>query len=302
MIRPCLALALLMTAVRAAGPYPPAAGKAGSDAISKDDPAFVNWASGYSNITYGTDVDATWKTPAKALGKATTDAFDIVSLGNKGTMTLWFPNPIADGPGADFAVFENSFDDSFLELAYVEVSSDGVNFFRFPSVSLTAAKVGGFGSVDPTNLSGLAGKYRGGYGTPFDLAGLAGSPLLDKGNVCFVRIVDIKGDGSEQDSAGRVIYDPYPTIGSAGFDLDAIGVIHQSEDFRILRMEKSEQGILLEWQSNPANRYRVETSPDLAVWTSLETIPGSLTTGTLSKIEPADAAGRQFWRIVRLSE
>jgi len=32
------------------------------------------------------------------------------------------------------------------------------------------------------------------------------------------------GDGSNLDSLGEVIYDPYPTSGSAGFDLDAVGV------------------------------------------------------------------------------
>ena len=38
-------------------------------------------------------------------------------------------------------VFENDFrymgDDYFCELGYVDVSSDGTNFARFPSVSLT---------------------------------------------------------------------------------------------------------------------------------------------------------------------
>jgi hypothetical protein len=301
MIRSLFSLTLLSTAA-IAGPYAPAAGKPGSDALSKDDASFVAWASGYSNVTYGSDVDATFKTPAKALGQATSDVFDIVSLGNKGTITLWFPNPIADGTGADFAVFENSFSDTFLELAYVEVSSDGVNFFRFPSISLTAAKVGAFGSVDPTNLSGLAGKYRDGYGTPFDLAVLADSPLLDKAHVRFVRIVDIAGDGSEQDSAGNVIYDPYPTVGSAGFDLDAVGVIHQNKDFRILRGEKSETGFLLEWQSNPANRYRIETSVDLLDWTQVEEVDGSAATGSVSETVAMDGADRRFWRIVRLTE
>ena len=41
-----------------------------------------------------------------------------------------------------------------------------------------------------------------------------------------MRIVDIVGNGTALDSAGRPIYDPYPTTGSAGFDLDAVGVIH----------------------------------------------------------------------------
>jgi hypothetical protein len=45
--------------------------------------------------------------------------------------------------------------------------------------------------------------------------------------VTHVRIVDVVGDGSARDSDGRVIWDPYPTILTAGFDLDAVGVIHE---------------------------------------------------------------------------
>ncbi len=40
------------------------------------------------------------------------------------------------------------------------------------------------------------------------------------------------GDGSSTDSLGRVIFDPYPTEQSAGFDLDAVGVIHARLDTR----------------------------------------------------------------------
>jgi len=39
-----------------------------------------------------------------------------------------------------------------------------------------------------------------------------------------VRIIDIIGDGTFIDSESNVIYDPYPTVSSAGFDLDAVGV------------------------------------------------------------------------------
>ena len=49
-------------------------------------------------------------------------------------------------------------------------------------------------------------------------------------DVRWVRLVDIVGDGSCTDSFGRVIYDPYPTEGSAGFDLDAVGVINYRMD------------------------------------------------------------------------
>ncbi len=217
-----------------AGPYAPPAGQSGSTAIHMDDAAFVAWATGYENYIFGTNVDAEWQTPEKALGKAQgvtgsgdTAVHNIVSLGDNGQITLTFDSPITDGEGADFAVFENSLNDMFLELAWVEVSSDGVNFFRFSNDSLTADPVDTYGVVDATNIDGLAGKYRQSYGTPFDLAELADIKGLDIYAVTHVRIVDITGDGTCLDSTGDAIYDPCPTWGSGGFDLDAVGVIHQ---------------------------------------------------------------------------
>ncbi|MCK4390153.1 MAG: hypothetical protein KAV83_07955 [Desulfobacterales bacterium] len=216
-----------------AGPYPPAAGKPHSTAIHKDDPAFVAWATGWENYVPGEDVDATFRTPEKAVGKTASTSFDIVSLGRDGQISMTFEPPIQNGEGWDFAVFENSFDDTFLELAYVEVSSDGTNFIRFDNDSLTPYPVGGFGSVDPTNINGFAGKYRQGYGTPFDLHDLAvkkevQSGLVNLARIEYVKIIDIVGDGTYLDTSRDVIYDPYPTIGSAGFDLDAIGVRYQN--------------------------------------------------------------------------
>lgn len=210
-----------------AGPFAPAPGQAGSTAIPKNSSLFTAWATGWSDYRPGTDVDAGWQTPEKALGQAVGDAYDIVSLGNGGSITLTFEQPIRDGDGNDFAVFENSISDTFLELAWVEVSSNGTDFYRFPNYSYTPAKVGPFGAVDPTNLYGLAGKYRQGNGTPFDLSELTGVASLDLNSIAYVRIVDIVGNGNERDSLGNPIYDPYKTTGSAGFDLDAIGVIHQ---------------------------------------------------------------------------
>jgi hypothetical protein len=222
-----VSIVLLPAAFASAGPYAPAAGKTGSTAINKDDSAFVEWASGYTNYAVGTDCATGWQTPDKVLGKAVGDSYDICCLGNGGRITMTFSKPITNGRGWDFAVFENGFNDTFLELGYVEVSSNGADFFRFPNVSLTASAVSAFGSVDPTNIDGLAGKYRQGYGTPFDLDQMAGvSSLLDVNNVGFVRIQDIVGDGTYLDTAGRVIYDPHKTTGSGGFDLDAVGVIN----------------------------------------------------------------------------
>ncbi len=211
----------------------------GSDAMHIDSAAFVDWAKycslqrGWKNIqqkdlgfvNYGTEWDAVGN------GQNT----GVVSLGDSGIAILTFERGIMDLPGHDFAIFENGFDDAYLELAFVEVSSDGVNYFRFPSTSLTPTltQVGPFDLwADPTKLHNLAGKYRSKFGTPFDLADLPDDPLLHKNNITFVKIIDvigaISGPFSTYDSQGNVINDPFPSpFESGGFDLDALGIIHQ---------------------------------------------------------------------------
>ena len=236
------AAALLCSTAFAAGPFAPAAGQAGSNAVAKDSPSIVQWATDYQDYLPGTDLTDNFKTPEKVLGAAVGGSFDIVSLGNGGSITLTFGGSIFNGEGADFAVFENSFSDTFLELARVEVSSNGVDYFRFPAYSLTPGLVTAFGNIDPTNLGGplvpgttntfyegFAGKYRAGFGTPFDLSVLTGTVGLDLDNVQYVRLVDVVGNGNEFDDfpgTPNRIYDPYKTTGSAGFDLDAVGVMH----------------------------------------------------------------------------
>lgn len=215
-----------------AGPYPPAAGQAGSTAVFMDDAAFIAWATGWQNYIPGEAVTSTWQDPQKALGPAEGTSFDIVSLGRGGEITLTFDQPIRNGPDWDFAVFENSFSDTFLELAYVEVSSDGETFIRFDNDALTPSPVGAFGSTDPTDIHGFGGKYRQAYGTPFDLGDLATKDEVLSGavqlhRITHVKFVDIIGDGSDVDTSGDVIYDPYPTSQSAGFDLDAVGVRYE---------------------------------------------------------------------------
>ena len=217
-----------------AGPYAPAAGQPGSTAVYMDSADFTGWATGYEDVIYGADVADTWKTPQKALGKAQGNAFDILCLGRGGKATFIFDPPIKNGEGWDFAVFENTFSDVFLELAWVEISTNGQDFIRFPNDSLTPLPVGAFGHIDPTDINGFGGKYRQGYGTPFDLQNLATDPLVlsgkvDLSNITRVRIIDVVGDGTARDSQGRVIYDPYPTKNSAGFDLDAIGARYHGQ-------------------------------------------------------------------------
>lgn len=213
-----------------AQPFAPPANEEGSTAIHMDDSVFVGWAVDYRDYNTGKRLDPAFQTPEKALGKAGGTSFDVVSLGEGGEITMVFDDPpIENGEGWDFAVFANPYDDYFLELAYVEVSSDGDTFVRFDSISYTPDPVPSFGRVDATLVTGLAGKYRQGFGVPFDLSELSEKPEVRDGRVAradirYVRIVDIIGDGRDKDSHGNPIYDPYPTTGSAGFDLDAIGV------------------------------------------------------------------------------
>ena len=215
-----------------------AVGTDGCRAIEYRDSRFTHWAtncvvergpqdiaSNSTLVTYGTD--------SMAVGSPNGSNLPVVSLGDGGKATVTFDGYITNGDGPDFAVFENSFDDHFLELAFVEVSSDGERFVRFPATSLTqtTTQIGGTGRVDPTMINNLAGKYRTQWGTPFDLEELRDSVGLDINHITHVRMIDVVGSIDPQygtrDHEGRLINDPYPTNNySGGFDLDAVGVIH----------------------------------------------------------------------------
>ncbi len=214
--------------------YAPAPPDPMTTAVAYNDPRIVNWATGVATYLPGTGVsDPKWMMPTQAFGAAGTDTTAVVVLGNGGTITLTFAAPITDGASWDFAVFENSFaSDVFLELGFVEVSSDGSHFARFDSAFQSAATPCGSCSGTAAEIGGLAGAYMVGYGTPFDLAALRNSPLVRDGSVDltaikYVRIVDIIGDGTTLDSFGRGIVDPISSGPTAGFDLDGIAVLNQ---------------------------------------------------------------------------
>jgi hypothetical protein len=232
-----LAMFIAVTPTQA-GPYT-------ATGIPASSSSFVEWANsvqsltrGPQNITNPAGPAATFGSASDALGPATGSS--LVSLGDGGQITVGFAQPIFNGPGADFAVFENGFASGglgFLELGFVDVSSDGVNFFRFPSISLTqtTTQIGSFGTMDPTNLYDLAGKDFANVGTPFDLQELAGKPNLDVNNVKYVRVTDVIGNINttlgpntfSRDSLGNLINDPWPTASaSSGFDFDAVGVLN----------------------------------------------------------------------------
>lgn len=219
--------------------FPGPVGDIGTTAMYKDSSAFINWAStcvitrGYQDIANTVDGFANVGVDTNGTKKA--DVNPVVSLGDGGIAILTFSSPITNGVSFDFAVFENSFSDNFLELAFVEVSSDGVNYVRFPATSTTSTltQIGPFDLLsDATKLNNLAGKYRGLYGTPFDLQELQGQPNLDINAITHVKIIDVVGciasPYATYDQNNQAVNDPYPTVfGSGGFDLDAVGVIHQ---------------------------------------------------------------------------
>ncbi len=250
-------------------------------------PIFRGWATGVKSYAPAPGVGSDWDDPTLALGPAAGDQLDIVSLGDldqsqidqgvqPGRITLVFgdpcnptdPNHIRDVAGYDFVIFENGFTSSFsnpiygfvsgevfAELGYVEVSTDGVYFVRFPPVSLTAGTVGPLGTIEIDDVFNLAGKHPNGYGkctgTPFDLRGIADEAMVQNGivdinNIIYVRIVDIPGSGNFNDNAmahidpgtrpnwanydvNNPIYDAWVTWDSAGVDLEAIGVLHPQE-------------------------------------------------------------------------
>lgn len=231
------------------------AGTLNSTAIHKDSNIIVNWATGCTierglmdiaqpHLGFTSVGDA-----HSALGYA--DGSNVVSLGDGGYAILTFKHPIINGQGPDFAVYENAFNEKFLELAFVEVSSDGINYFRFPAISNTSSVVqmGPFDNTsDATLINNLAGKYKVNYGTPFDLDDLSDIDGLDINNITHVKIIDVIGTIDNQfasfDSNNQRINDPYPTaFASGGFDLDAVAVIHQNEN--ILSIEELQDEITL---------------------------------------------------------
>lgn len=234
----------VLTSFTAGAQFAPQAGIAGSTAVSASSPEIVSWAThcsvqrGYIDIASPSLGLTTTGDSSSAIGPANGS---IVCLGDSGVATVSFAGSLYDGPGPDFAIFENGFKDpansamAFLELAFVEVSSDGVNFTRFPAVSNTPANTQIPGSgvyMDASLINNLAGKYVATYGTPFDLAELAGTPGLDVTNITHVRLVDVIGSiagHSCQDNEGKIINDPYPTnFPVGGFDLDAVAAMHMN--------------------------------------------------------------------------
>jgi len=180
----------------------------------------------------------------------TQGSFDTATLGLGGTLVLELGHPLLDGPGTDLLVCENPFlvgstGLAFVEACFVEVSSDGVHFARFPVryagpagplspfTGAGLAWYGGLAGVHPVRSSTASGisaldVVRAG-GDAFDLADLAGHALVQSGDlqlgqVRFVRLVDIDA-GQAFDDFGTAIWDSgIDSISSA--DIDAVVAVN----------------------------------------------------------------------------
>lgn len=253
------------------GPFCGAVGTEGCDAIDGHSSNIVAWATGVSvvrglddiavpdgpHVIYGSESDA--------VGPIDFTTTTAVSLGDGGSATVTFAHPIRNGEGPDFAVFENSFDDYFLELGFVEVSTDGERFVRFPATSLTQTDSQVVSHVDPTFINNLAGKYRVGYGTPFDLEELRDSTGINIDSIVYVRIVDVVGSINPQyatyDAYGHIVNDPYPTSDptgnwrSGGFDLTGVAVMYENTNgsSEVAVDATIDQDAILFWTGNGQN-------------------------------------------------
>jgi hypothetical protein len=152
-------------------------------------------------------------------GGLTQGSTDVVSLGNGGVIKVSFrDNIVFDGPGDDLAIYENAFHigsptgDLFTEYAYVEVSTDGLKWARFPFDPLTGEGLAGRHAVlpEPTDsLDPAAG------GDRFDIGALG----LD-----FVRHVRLIDAGADIDDVGNNV----APANQGGFDLDAAAALHST--------------------------------------------------------------------------
>ncbi len=222
------------------GPFCGPVGTEGCNAIAADSSIIEAWATGVVITRGPQDISnpysplASFGGDTNAIGQATmNNSMDAVSLGDGGFAVVTFERPIRNGEGPDFAVFENDINGGFLELAFVEVSSDGEHFVRFPATSLTQTETqtGSFASTDPTFINNLAGKFQIGYGTPFDLEELRDSANINIDSIVYVRIIDVVGNIDPQyatyDAFGHIVNDPWPTdFWSCGFDLTGVAVIN----------------------------------------------------------------------------
>ena len=230
-----ISLVALFATMTVSAQFDGAVGTEGCRAINISNPRIQSWALGVE-VQRGfqrnsTTNYASYGKPYNAQGCPDSTTTTCVALGDGGTALITFSSPIIDGEGEDFCVFENGFNSTYLELGFVEVSSDGEHFYRFPATSYTT-----YNDIRPELLNNIAGKHEVGWGTPFDLSEIEDDEFFNRNNVRYVRIVDIIG-GVDTDSQGNVIYDGTSGGPSTGYDLTGVGVLNQGSSYFVADCE-----------------------------------------------------------------
>ncbi len=180
---------------------------------------FVSFTPGPGS-KYGVESMSEWLLGPPYGGGPYVQSGDVVSLGNGGEIILSFPRffPI-DGEGADFIIFENAFtprgsDTPFMEPSIVGVSQNGIDFVDFPC-ALSAPYNGcagthavlansDYNTIDPRNPDTAGGDV-------YDLQTLG---------LNFIKYVRIR------DANLKLAGEAATATGQAGFDLDAIAIVH----------------------------------------------------------------------------
>jgi hypothetical protein len=182
-----------------------------SDAFLGSDDLFAFYPA--DGATYGQD-----KFPDNIYGPPESSRTDVVSFGNGGFMIIELKGyVIVNDSGADFTIFENPFS-GWTERATVAVSSDGISYTSFPCDPFDPEGVyEGCAGVNEINYSEIDEDMldpSSSGGDTYDLATIdAPEPIR------YIKITD-----------DETCTSPPLCTSSAGFDLDAIGIINGIND------------------------------------------------------------------------
>lgn len=166
-------------------------------------------------ITFGSEGGAGYSYfPEILYGAPYFSMLDTVSIGNEGIIDIELGGyEIVNDEGPDFIVFENPFN-TWSERAQVWVSENGIDYVAYPcdpfDPNETYVGCAGVTPINYSNSESILLDPTTSGGDVFDLATVG---LL---RARFVRIVDLR----------TCLDDELCTSGEAGFDLDAMAVVH----------------------------------------------------------------------------
>lgn len=182
-------------------------------------------------VSFRVGTDGGFGSYANVLGAPEGRGGGILSLGSGGQIVVQSDTPILNGPGADFIVYENATMILWLEYAEVSVSQDGMRYVPFSCAPRTMRVCSGAVVFNPPSSTpeGCAGATLAGtFPSPEPPGGYSDEQLLAGGGVSFdletvgldwIRFIKIR------DLETQCVLDPPGN--TSGFDLEAIGILHQ---------------------------------------------------------------------------